>query len=89
MKQPKPVCQSCASPVKQAYDKGTESHGGPSEIYCKKCYRLGAFIDPTMTVEKMHEDMRLRMVRMKFPRFLAKLLANQIYTLQRWDTEKN
>lgn len=89
MKSVKPVCQSCASPVLRANEKGTESHGGLSEIYCKQCYRLGAFTDPQMTVEKMCEDLRLRMIVMKFPRFLAKLMANKVYTLKRWEANKN
>jgi hypothetical protein len=39
-----------------------------------------------MTAEQMHEIVRVRMVELRFPRFLAKLLANSVYELRRWTT---
>ncbi|HVZ79212.1 MAG TPA: zinc ribbon domain-containing protein [bacterium] len=84
MKRPKTVCQSCAAPLLIDYDHGSESDGSPSELYCRRCYRLGSFTEPKMTAEQMHEIVRVRMVELRFPRFLAKLSANGIYDLQRW-----
>jgi hypothetical protein len=88
MKFSKLVCQSCASPIQKEYEKGIERNGGYSEIYCRRCYQLGAFTDPKMTVETMREKVRVKMVEMQFPRFLAVLLANKVYTLKRWATLK-
>ena len=88
MKFNKSICQSCASPILKEQDKGTERQGGTSETYCRRCYQLGSFTDPKMTVEKMYEVVRVKMIDMKFPRFLAKLMANQVYTLKRWGAVK-
>jgi len=49
---------------------------------------LGVFTDPKMTVEMMREKVRVKMLEMQFPRFLAVLLANKVYTLKRWATLK-
>ena len=84
MKQPKTVCQSCATPLLIDYDHGSERDGSSSGLYCRRCYRLGAFTEPKMTAEQMYEIVRTRMVELRFPRFLAKLSANGVYELQRW-----
>ena len=84
MKTIRMVCQSCATPLRQEYEKGTEKDGSNSTLYCRRCYRMGAFTDPKMTAEEMHEIVRVRMVGLKFPRFLAKMSANSIYDLKRW-----
>jgi hypothetical protein len=84
----KTICQSCASPILQEYDKGKERNGRFSDIYCRRCFQFGAFTDPQMTAERMHENVRIKMIEMKFPRFLASLMANQVYTLKRWETVK-
>lgn len=86
MKHPKTICQSCAAPLLIDYDHGSERDGSASGIYCRRCYRLGAFTEPKMTAEQMHEIVRVRMVELRFPRFLAKLLANSVYELRRWTT---
>jgi hypothetical protein len=82
----KEVCQSCAAPILRDLDKGTERSGAPSKLYCRRCYLSGGFTDPKMTVEGMRESVRSRMIEMKFPRFLAVLLADRVYTLKRWET---
>jgi hypothetical protein len=88
MKTFKDICQSCASPILKEFDKGRELNGDFSETYCRRCYQSGVFTDPEMTIEKMHEVIRVKMIGLKFPRFLAKLLANQVYTLKRWEAIK-
>ena len=45
---------------------------------------MGQFTDPQMTVEHMHETIRVKMLDLRFPRFLAIQLANQVYALKRW-----
>jgi predicted amidophosphoribosyltransferase len=85
----KTVCQSCGAPLSKDSEKGKEIGGGISEHYCRRCYQMGSFTEPQMTADKMHEVVRLKMLELKFPRFLAVLLANNIYNLQRWKTAKN
>jgi hypothetical protein len=88
MKFSKTVCQSCAAPIQKEYEKGIEKNGGYSETYCRRCYQLGVFTEPKMTAEMMREKVRVKMVEMQFPRFLAVLLANRVYTLKRWTAIK-
>lgn len=78
------ICQSCAIPLLIDYDHGTEIDGSPSGLYCRRCFRLGAFTEPKMTAEQMYEIVRVRMVELRFPRFLAKLSASSVYDLKRW-----
>ena len=80
----KVICQSCGSPIRQEAEQGTESGGSLTDLYCGNCYRFGAFTEPGMTVDEMKENIRHRMLDMRFPRFLADLLANRVYTLKRW-----
>jgi len=84
----KAVCQSCGSPVLKDTDLGKERNGGVSPNYCRRCYQMGSFTDPQMTAENMSESVRIKMLEMKFPRFLAVLLANKVYTLKRWAVAK-
>jgi len=84
MKFTKEICQSCAAPLLRDLDKGTERSGAPSGLYCRRCYLLGNFTDPKITVEGMRETVRSRMAELKFPRFLTVLLSNQVYGLKRW-----
>jgi hypothetical protein len=86
MKISKSVCQSCSAPILKDFDKGMERNGGFSKLYCRRCYRFGEFIDAGMTANRMHEDVRAKMLGMKFPRHLALLLADQVYHLKRWET---
>lgn len=88
MTRSKAVCQSCCAPILKEFDKGREMDGRTTDVYCRRCFQSGMFTDPKMTVEEMHEIIRMRMIEMKFPRFLAKLLANQVYTLKRWEQVK-
>jgi hypothetical protein len=83
----KSICQSCATPIRKDFEKGTERNGGFTEAYCRRCYQSGAFTDPKITVEAMRENVRVKMIEMQFPRFLAVLLSNKVYSLKRWETE--
>ena len=84
----KTVCQSCASPILKESDQGTELGGFSTNVYCRRCYRLGAFTEPQMTVGEMKENIRRKMVEMRFPRYLAVLMADRVYTLKRWEVAK-
>jgi hypothetical protein len=88
MKFSKTVCQSCASPILRDYDKGTERGGEHSEAYCRRCYQVGSFTDIKMTAEEMHDRVREKMIEMKFPHYLAELMAQNVYALKRWEAEK-
>ena len=88
MKLFKDICQSCSSPILKEANKGTENNGDLSKLYCNRCYQWGVFSDPKMTVEQMGEIVRQKMLKLKFPKYLAKLLANRVYILKRWEVVK-
>lgn len=48
-------CQSCAMPLQNDADKGSESDGSKSEKYCKHCYGEGKFLHE-QTMEEMIES---------------------------------
>lgn len=85
----KVVCQSCGTPVEKEIFKGTEVNGALSDLYCRRCYMFGNFTDNAMTAEKMSEIVHQKMIELKFPRYLAQLLAEHVYTLKRWIPSKN
>lgn len=50
-----PECQSCAMPLADADDFGTEADGGISSVYCSHCYRNGGFTS-NRSLEEMVES---------------------------------
>lgn len=49
------LCQSCAMPMEQPEQFGTEADGSPSTDYCVHCYKEGNFIHPNVTLEEIIE----------------------------------
>jgi len=47
-------CQSCAMPLTDPADLGTEKDGSTNQEYCKYCYEKGAFTNQC-TLEEMIE----------------------------------
>ncbi len=79
------ICQSCAMPMKQdPKGGGTEADGTLSAKYCSYCYENGAFTQPDFSAQQMQEFVVEQLVKMKFPRFLARLMARKIPQLERW-----
>ncbi|MCL1799677.1 MAG: helix-turn-helix domain-containing protein [Eggerthellaceae bacterium] len=50
-----PVCQSCAMPLQDIDDFGTNSDGGVNTEYCIHCYQAGSFTQ-SRTIEEMVES---------------------------------
>jgi len=50
----KKICQSCAMPMENAEDFGTNADGSRNEDYCKYCYVGGAF-EGECTMDEMIE----------------------------------
>ena len=48
-------CQSCAMPLSQPEQYGTEADGSKSTKFCSYCYQQGKYTDPNITAEKMIE----------------------------------
>ena len=82
------ICQSCGMPLKKDIPGGgTNADGSKSLLYCSHCYQTGQFTKSNFTAQQMKEFAIEKLVEMKFPRFIAKLLAMNIPKLERWKTE--
>ena len=78
-------CQSCGMPLnKDEKGPGTEVDGSLSEMYCSLCYENGKFTLPNITVDEMKELVTEKLIEMKIPKFVAKLLARSTNKLKRW-----
>mgnify|MGYP000845318578 CR=1 FL=1 len=60
-------CQSCTMPLNEPEDCGTEKDGSKSAMYCKYCYKDGAFTDPDMTLSKMVDIATTEMKKQQLP----------------------
>ena len=53
MEENKKICQSCAMPMQNENDFGTNNEGSKNTDYCTYCYQNGYFTDEDITkVEK-------------------------------------
>lgn len=80
-----PVCQSCAMPMEQPEQFGTEKDGSASGEYCRYCYQQGRFT-AELTLGQMQEKLIKLALDMKFmPEAEArKLAATVLPGLKRW-----
>lgn len=82
---PGTACQSCAMPMQEASDFGTEADGSQAEEYCQYCYQNGAFTSD-ISMEEMIEISAKGMTEATgTPEGDAKeLLARILPELKRW-----
>ena len=85
-----PICQSCAMPLREFDDLGTEADEGVSTEYCVHCYQKGSYTH-NRTIEEMIES-NLRFLNefneqngLHFSEDEARLtLKAHLATLKRW-----
>lgn len=77
-------CQSCTMPIDDPESRGTERDGSKSDLYCKYCYKDGAFTDPGMTLEKMMEIAKTEMKKQNLPGNIIQESINMLPHLKRW-----
>ena len=87
-------CQSCGMPMKRdEKGGGTNADGSKSTVYCSRCYEVGKFIRPDISVTEMQALVKDKIKEFGFPGFLAGLLTKNIPKLERWSegtrNEKN
>jgi hypothetical protein len=78
-------CQSCAAAIVRAEDQGTNEHGRRVHDYCRRCYRDGRFVEPSLTVEGMvlRVTTGLSLAGLN-PMIVANEVAALISRLDRW-----
>ncbi|HIH04470.1 MAG TPA: hypothetical protein HA263_11715 [Methanoregulaceae archaeon] len=80
------TCQSCGMPLSVPDARGTEGDGTPSGLYCRYCYRNGAFTEPEATIETMAArggEMMSRMFEIP-PERAEGFVLQQLRPLLRW-----
>ncbi len=78
-------CQSCGMPLKKdEKGGGTNADGTKSTMYCSRCYEMGKFTRPDITVEKMQELVKGKLKEMGFPGFITGFFTKGIPKLARW-----
>ncbi|MBK5277832.1 MAG: zinc ribbon domain-containing protein, partial [Bacteroidia bacterium] len=63
---------------------GTNADGSKSVMFCSKCYQLGSFVQPDMTVEQMQSLVKEKLKEFGFPGIVARLFTKHIPKLERW-----
>ena len=77
-------CQSCAMPLNNPEEYGTEANGSKNEEYCKYCYADGAFTTDC-TMEEMIETCLPFMVESGMKKEEAlEMMQAYFPTLKRW-----
>ncbi|MDP4131159.1 MAG: zinc ribbon domain-containing protein [Bacteroidota bacterium] len=82
--EPQKFCQSCTLPIDNMEDRGTEKDGSKSDIYCRYCYKDGAFTDPGMTLDRMKEIAQAEMKKQNLPDNIIQQSINMLPRLKRW-----
>lgn len=79
-------CQSCGMPFsKDVKGGGTEKDGTKSLIYCSHCYEEGAFTAPDLTVDKMKDKVKSKLIEFGIPKVFTGFFTRNIHKLSRWN----
>ncbi|HLC84543.1 MAG TPA: zinc ribbon domain-containing protein [Candidatus Nanoarchaeia archaeon] len=81
----KPRCQSCGMPIMGSFF-GSNADGSQMQDYCKFCFKKGAFLEPTVTLQVMIVNSVTYMTKtLNIPRDKAMEMARAVIpTLKRW-----
>jgi hypothetical protein len=82
--EPKLFCQSCTMPIDNLADRGTETDGSKSNLYCKFCYQDGNFMNPQMTLDEMKDIVITQMHKHNVPDGIIQQSLNMLPNLKRW-----
>ncbi len=79
------ICQSCAMPLNNEEDFGSNEDQTVSQEYCRYCYQNGWFTNPDITLEEMIEKLASFHDQMGLSKEEAANMAKNILpTLERW-----
>lgn len=78
-------CQSCAMPMQNPKDFGTNIDGSKNNDYCHYCFQNGKFTLPDAILEQFIEKIAGMSAQMGMTREQAKAMANNVLPkLKRW-----
>jgi hypothetical protein len=83
--QPKgPFCESCAMPMENPGDFGSNADGSKNSEYCHFCFEKGKFTDPNITKGQMIEKVAGIMKQMNMADSQIEQVKTFIPMLKRW-----
>ncbi|HOX06067.1 MAG TPA: zinc ribbon domain-containing protein [Planctomycetota bacterium] len=83
-----PVCQSCAMPMEEPRQLGTEAGGAPNAEYCCYCYQQGRFTAELSLKQMQDKLIALALERKFMPEAEARKLAGTVLPkLKRWRSQ--
>ncbi len=69
---------------KDSQGGGTNTDGRKSAEYCSRCFQMGKFTEPDITLSKMQEKVKGKLKGMGFPGFMTGFFTKKIPQLKRW-----
>jgi len=71
-------------PIDQVDNRGTETDGSHSDLYCKYCYQHGEFVNPQMTLDQMRNIVSTQMRKLKISDTVIQQSIDMLPHLRRW-----
>ncbi len=78
------ICQSCAMPMKDRKEYGTNTDKSQNCDFCFFCYREGKFLNPTITLEQMIAKATEMMKKKNISQASIDQVKALLPTLKRW-----
>jgi hypothetical protein len=78
------ICQSCAMPLKNKADFGSNADGSKNLDYCGYCFSNGKFSDPSLTKEAMGKKVEAVMKGMNIEQSKIEETKALLPRLKRW-----
>lgn len=89
MPQKQILCQSCAMPLVQNSDFGTNQDGTKNKEYCFHCFKDGNFLDDGITLqEKINKNVSFAVLMGLNEKNARKMALEILPKLKRWKTNQ-
>ena len=82
-------CQSCYKIIYSMSERGTESDGKRSRMYCYKCYQNGKFVEPDLEFIQARERLINELKKLKYSRFRIYIYSRRLKRCIRWASKNN
>lgn len=76
------MCESCTKPLTEK-NRGTDSTGGISDLYCESCFQHGEFVEK-LTLDEMQEHVTQVLKGKGIPAFIRERIVANVENLERW-----
>lgn len=81
-------CQSCSKEILFISERGTESNGELSKIFCKDCYIDGSYTEPELTFEIASQRLLHQLNTMNYSQYKKCRASKKLERVSRWSRLK-